>query len=165
MPIRPRFHAARVLLACAVAAALGVAVPAQARQKAKAAAHKTARSHHAAKHAKPNLDASGRKQVGQASVYASKFAGRKMADGTRMNPNHDVAASKTLPLGSKAKVTNVETGKSTVVTIRDRGPYVKGRIVDLSPATAQKVGITKKEGVAKVEVAPVSGGAGAGSTR
>ena len=165
MPTRPVFHAARVLLACAVIATIGFAAPAQAGHKEKAAAHKTARSHHAARHAKPNLDASGRKQVGQASVYAGKFAGRKMADGTRMNPSHDVAASKTLPLGSKAKVTNLETGKSTVVTIRDRGPHVKGRIVDLSPSTAQKVGITKKEGVAKVEVAPISGQAGPGSTK
>ena len=160
MSNRPLFHSARLLLACMAMAAVGFAVPAQARQKEKTAAHKAARSHHAARHAKPRLDTSGRRQVGQASVYAGKFAGRKMADGTRMNPNHAVAASRTLPLGSQARVTNLETGQSTVVTIRDRGPHVKGRIVDLSPSTARSVGITPRKGVAKVEVVPISGAAG-----
>jgi len=101
------------------------------------------------------LDRSGRKRVGTASVYSHRFAGKKMADGTRMDPHDDNAASKTLPLGTEAKVTNLKTGKSATVTIQDRGPYVKGRIVDLSPATADKIGITPQEGVAKVEVAPL----------
>src|SRR5688572_8976848 len=68
------------------------------------------------------LDHSGQSQVGKASFYADKFAGRKMADGTPMDPKDDNAASKTLPLGTKARVTNLETGKSAVVTIQDRGP-------------------------------------------
>ena len=105
--------------------------------------------------ARPVLDRSGKKRVGTASVYAHRFVGRKMADGTRMDPHDDNAASKTLPLGTEAKVTNLKTGKSATVTIQDRGPYVKGRIVDLSPATADKIGITPTEGVAKVEVAPL----------
>ena len=63
---------------------------------------------------------------------------------------------RTLPLGTEARVTNLETGKSATVTIQDRGPYVKGRIVDLSPATAEKIGITPREGVARVEVAPIA---------
>ena len=104
--------------------------------------------------AKPKLDLSGRKRVGKASFYAKKFAGRKMADGTIMKPQSDNAASKTLPLGTIAKVTNLKTGQSAVVTIQDRGPYVKGRIVDVSPAPADKLGI-KREGVARVEVAPI----------
>jgi rare lipoprotein A len=103
-----------------------------------------------------NLDRSGRKQVGKASFYARRFAGRKMADGTPMKPREDNAASKTLPLGTRAKVTNLETGQSASVTIQDRGPYVRGRIVDLSPATAEEIGITRKEGVARVEVAPIT---------
>ena len=78
-----------------------------------------------------------------------------MADGTPMRPQGDNAASKTLPLGTKALVTNLETGRAAVVTIRDRGPYVTGRIVDLSPATARKIGLDRKEGLAKVEVAPI----------
>ena len=105
---------------------------------------------------KPKPDLSGRKRVGEASFYAKKFTGRKMADGTPMDPNDDNAASKTLPLGTTAKVTNLETGQSAVVTIQDRGPYVKGRIVDLSPSTAQKIGITRNDGVAKVEVVPIA---------
>jgi rare lipoprotein A len=104
---------------------------------------------------KSRLDRSGRKRVGTASFYAKQFAGRKMADGTPMRPHGDNAASKTLPLGTTATVTNLETGKSAVVTIRDRGPYVKGRIVDLSPATARKIGLTEEQGLAEVEVAPI----------
>ena len=106
--------------------------------------------------ANPKLDHSGSKRVGKASFYARMFNGRKMADGNRMNPDDDNAASKTLPLGTVAKVTNLETGRSAVVTIQDRGPYVKGRIVDLSPSTARSIGITRENGVADVEVAPIS---------
>jgi rare lipoprotein A len=102
------------------------------------------------------LDRSGRAQVGTASFYARRFEGRKMADGTRMDPRDDNAASKTLPLGTKALVTNLETGKSAVVTIQDRGPYVDGRIVDLSPSTAEKIGLSREEGLASVEVAPIA---------
>jgi rare lipoprotein A len=106
--------------------------------------------------AKAKPDLSGHKRVGEASFYSKKSAGRKMADGNTMKPHGDNAASKTLPLGTTAKVTNVETGQSAVVTIQDRGPYVKGRIVDLSPSTAQKIGIAREDGVAKVEVAPIA---------
>ncbi len=102
------------------------------------------------------LDRTGKKQVGKASFYARKFEGRKMADGTPMDPRDDNAASKTLPLGTVARVTNLETGQSAVVTIQDRGPYVPGRIVDLSPATAEKIGLEKEEGLAPVEVAPIT---------
>ena len=105
--------------------------------------------------ANPKLDHTGKPRVGTASVYARMFAGRKMADGRPMDPQDDNAASKTLPLGTEAKVTNLQTGKSARVTIQDRGPYVKGRIVDLSPSTARQIGITPKEGIAKVEVAPI----------
>ena len=93
---------------------------------------------------------------GVASFYANRFAGRTMADGTPMNPHGDNAASRTLPLGTRALVTNLRTGRSAWVTIRDRGPYVKGRIVDLSPATARLIGITPKAGLAKVEVTPLA---------
>ena len=73
-----------------------------------------------------------------------------------MNPRGHNAASRTLPLGTVAKVTNVTTGRSAVVKIEDRGPYIKGRIVDLSPSTARKIGITPHIGVAKVVVAPIT---------
>ncbi len=113
-------------------------------------------------------DLSGHPKTGGASFYADKFAGREMADGTKMDPAGDNAASKTLPLGTTATVTNVATGQTAVVTIQDRGPYAKGRIVDLSPSTAAKIGISPQQGVAQVKVAPISvplpdGGSKAGS--
>ena len=72
-----------------------------------------------------------------------------------MDPHDDNAASKTLPLGTRARVTNLDTGQSTEVTIQDRGPHVKGRIVDLPPAKAKEIGLTPKKGVARVEVSPI----------
>jgi rare lipoprotein A len=139
----------------------GVAVAAAACAQARPTAPPSAASavaqpaSHAAR-ARPRLDLSGRTRVGKASFYAGKFQGRRMADGTRMDPQADSAASKTLPLGTTAKVTNLETGESAVVTIRDRGPHVKGRIVDLTPATARKVGLDRHEGVSRVAVTPLS---------
>jgi rare lipoprotein A len=106
--------------------------------------------------AHPPLDRSGNKKVGKASFYAHMFEGRKMADGNAMDPKRNNAASRTLPLGTTAKVTNLNTGKSAVVVIQDRGPYVSGRIVDLSPATAKAIGITPRQGVAKVQVSPIT---------
>ena len=106
--------------------------------------------------ARPQLDRTGRKRVGKASFYASMFAGRTMADGTTMRPTSNNAASRTLPLGTTAKVTNLETGKTAVVAIHDRGPYVVGRIVDLSPATAREIGLDRRTGVTWVEVAPIA---------
>jgi rare lipoprotein A len=104
---------------------------------------------------KPAADLTGRARTGIASFYADMFFGRKMANGKPMNPHGDNAASRTLPLGTKARVTNVKTGESAVVTIEDRGPYIKGRLIDLSPATARLIGITPKMGLAKVEVTPI----------
>ncbi|MES2015459.1 MAG: septal ring lytic transglycosylase RlpA family protein [Pseudomonadota bacterium] len=104
--------------------------------------------------AKPKLDRSGKARKGKASYYGRQFAGKKMASGKPFNPRRAVAASKTLPLGTVAKVTNLNNGKSEVVTIADRGPYVKGRIVDVSPKTAATIGL-QKDGVAPVEVKPL----------
>lgn len=139
----------RISLALAAAAMFGVAsAQAPAKDPPPRPNHPAAKGH--------RLDHSGRAQVGKASFYARKFAGRKMADGTPMDPRDDNAASKTLPLGTKALVTNLETGRSAVVTIQDRGPYIDGRIVDLSPATARQIGLTEQEGLALVEVAPIA---------
>lgn len=103
---------------------------------------------------KKALDRSGKPAKGKASYYGKEFFGRKMADGTPMDPDSNIAASRTLPLGTKAKVTNLENGKSAIVEIRDRGPYVEGRIVDLTPKTAEQLSM-KKEGVVPVEVVPI----------
>ncbi len=100
-------------------------------------------------------DRSGQPREGKASYYHDSFAGRKMADGTPFDPDANHAASKTLPLGTTARVTNLDNGRSAVVQIRDRGPYVEGRIIDLSPATAERLDIGDK-GVVPVEVKPIS---------
>lgn len=100
-------------------------------------------------------DLSGRKEVGKASYYAPKFDGRTMADGHRFAPTANVAASKTLPLGTTAKVTDTTTGKSAIVTVQDRGPHVDGRIIDVSPKVARQLDMTHK-GVTKVVVKPIA---------
>ncbi|MEQ1557725.1 MAG: septal ring lytic transglycosylase RlpA family protein [Methyloglobulus sp.] len=91
------------------------------------------------------------KQQGQASWYGPGFHGKTTANGETYDQNAMTAASKTLPLGTAAKVTNVETGKSVTVKINDRGPYVGNRVMDLSKAAADKIGI-KKKGVGKVKI-------------
>ena len=131
------------------ALALCIAAPSWAQAPSKGETTSTASS---AK--KQKLDRSGKPRKGKASYYARKFHGRKMADGTPMDPDSNMAASRTLPLGTRAIVTNLENGRSEVVEIRDRGPYVGGRIVDLSPKTAEKLDM-KKDGVAMVEVRPI----------
>jgi rare lipoprotein A len=78
-----------------------------------------------------------------------------MADGTPMRLYGSNAASLTLPLGTTALVTNLETGRSGVVTIRDRGPYVKGRIIDVSLLTARQIGLGPRQGLAQVVVTPL----------
>jgi rare lipoprotein A len=110
----------------------------------------------AASAGKRALDRSGQPQFGKASIYANRYSGRTMADGTPMRPFGDNAASLTLPLGTTARVTNLATGQTAVVTIRDRGPYVNGRIIDLSPATAREIGLQRKQGLARVQVAPLT---------
>lgn len=105
---------------------------------------------------KTPLDLSGHKRVGKASFYASRYANRVMSDGSRMRPESNNAASLTLPLGTTARVTNLATGRSALVTIKDRGPYVRGRIIDLSPATAQRIGLQRRQGVTTVEVVPLT---------
>ncbi|HUG22614.1 septal ring lytic transglycosylase RlpA family protein [Piscinibacter sp.] len=94
-------------------------------------------------------------QRGKASFYSHRFAGKTMADGTPFDPESFTAASKTLPLGSKARVVNLRNGKSVVVDIRDRGPFVKGRIIDVSPKAARALGMGRA-GVVRVEVTPIA---------
>src|SRR5690606_25887307 len=71
-----------------------------------------------------------RPQRGLASYYSTRLRARRTADGGRFDPNSDTAAHRTLPLGTVARVTNLANGRSAIVTIRDRGPHRRGRIVD-----------------------------------
>lgn len=91
---------------------------------------------------------------GKASWYGGRFNGRKTASGEPFDPTKLTAAHKTLPLGTKAIVTNLENGNSVEVEINDRGPYVRERIIDVSYAAAKQLGITKT-GTAPVQVEPV----------
>lgn len=102
------------------------------------------------------VDRSGRKEAGKASIYSHSFDGQTMANGEPYNPHRSIAASKTLPLGTVARVTNLETGRSTEVTIADRGPFINGRVVDLTPHAARAIGLTWEKGIAPVIVAPIA---------
>lgn len=89
-----------------------------------------------------------------ASWYGPGFSGRRTSSGERFDPNQLTAASPTLPLGSVVHVTNVSNGRSVNVRINDRGPFVRGRSLDLSHRAAQKIGLTAK-GVGRVKVTRV----------
>ena len=104
--------------------------------------------------ARPGDDTSGRVQRGRASHYHRGLNGRRMANGDRFSVNSNSAASRTLPLGTRARVKNLETGRTAMVEVEDRGPYVRGRILDVSPHTAQQLGMLE-DGVAMVEISPV----------
>ena len=93
----------------------------------------------------------GLPQVGEASWYGAQHEGKPTATGASFDPKALTAAHKTLPLGSTVKVTNLANGKTVIVTINDRGPFAANRIIDLSEAAAQALGMTKS-GKAKVRL-------------
>lgn len=90
-------------------------------------------------------------QTGKASWYGRDFHGRPTASGTAYNMYRKTAAHKTLPLGTYVRVRNLENGKQTVVKINDRGPFIKGRILDLSYAAAKDIDLIGP-GVARVRI-------------
>lgn len=81
----------------------------------------------------------GSKLVGKASWYGPGFHGKRTASGQRFNQNAMTAAHRSLPIGSKARVTNLRNGRSVEVTINDRGPHTGGRVIDLSRAAARHI--------------------------
>ena len=90
--------------------------------------------------------AGGLAQCGRASWYSLHS---KTASGERMNPSALTAAHRTLPFGTRLKVTNKSNGRSVVVRINDRGPFIKGRVLDLSKGAASAIGLTSR-GVGRV---------------
>lgn len=92
--------------------------------------------------------------TGPASWYGPGFNGKKTASGEIFDDGKMTAAHKTMPLGSKVRVTNLSNGKTVQVEINDRGPYVEGRILDLSQAAAQALGMVER-GVAQVRIEPL----------
>ena len=90
--------------------------------------------------------------VGWASYYGPGFHGRRPASGEIFDMHELVAARRTLPLGTIARVTNLSNGRSVVVRIDDRGPYIKGRILDVSKGAARSHAFIR-DGLARVQVA------------
>ncbi len=93
-------------------------------------------------------DAAAADRGGVASVYSTE-SGSGTASGQKLNPQALTAAHRTLPFGSKVKVTNKHNGRSVVVTINDRGPFVRGRVIDVTPAAARVLGFS---GLAQVSI-------------
>lgn len=95
-------------------------------------------------------------QHGVASFYSVRSNGGTLtASGRPLNDHKLSAAHPSLPFGTVVKVTRIKTGKSIRIPITDRGPYAKGRVIDLSVAAAKALGVTKKEGITKVMVTVV----------
>lgn len=90
-------------------------------------------------------------QVGLASWYGPQFHGRRTASGERFDMNANTAAHRTLPMGTQARITNLHNGKSAIVRINDRGPFGRGRIIDVSRGVAQRLGF-RGRGTARVKV-------------
>jgi rare lipoprotein A len=93
--------------------------------------------------------------AGIASWYGDHWQGRKTASGTRFDVKKLTAAHRTLPFNTRVRVTNLDNGKSVIVLVNDRGPYVDGRVIDLSTAAARRLGMVKKGLVpVKIEIVP-----------
>ncbi|HCR53459.1 MAG TPA: septal ring lytic transglycosylase RlpA family lipoprotein, partial [Cytophagales bacterium] len=103
-------------------------------------------------------------QTGKASFYADKFEGRTTASGEKYKHSKLTAAHKTLPFGTKVKVTNLANNQEVEVVINDRGPYVDGRIIDLSKSAAEKLGFINL-GLADVKMEVIDAGDGKGKTQ
>jgi rare lipoprotein A len=90
-------------------------------------------------------------EVGLASFYADRFEGRRTASGTRYDPRALTCAHRSAPFGTRLRVTAIESGRSVVVTVNDRGPFARGRVVDLSHAAARALGMIER-GLVRVRV-------------
>ncbi|MGV3729918.1 MAG: septal ring lytic transglycosylase RlpA family protein [Sphingopyxis sp.] len=89
---------------------------------------------------------------GVASYYGNELAGNRTASGERFDPGQLTAAHRSLPFGSKVRVTNMSTGDSVIVRINDRGPFHRGRVIDVSHAAAREIGM-HRSGTARVKLA------------
>lgn len=110
----------------------------------------------------PTGDASlptGWRQEGQASWYGPNFAGRPTANGETFDPSRLTAAHRTLAFDTQVRVTNLDNGRSVLVRVNDRGPFARGRVIDLSRAAGEAIGLIAT-GVAPVRIEPVGGAEG-----
>jgi rare lipoprotein A len=103
-------------------------------------------------------------QTGKASFYADKFEGSPTASGEKYKHSKMTAAHKSLPFGTKVKVTNIANDQSVEVIINDRGPFVEGRVIDLSKSAAEKLGFIN-QGIAEVKIEVIDAGDGKGKSQ
>ena len=155
MAVEPGDRRARLLAAIAVLATLPLLGPALAENTPIADAAPLvseptpALSDAAPAEAGPKFDPIG---SGTASYYGNELAGNRTASGERFDPRALTAAHRTLPFGSKVRVTYAKTGESVIVTINDRGPFHGNRVIDLSKAAAEQIGLARA-GSGRVELA------------
>jgi rare lipoprotein A len=102
-----------------------------------------------------DIDSRGYDKTGTASYYGSRHHGKRTASGEPFNKNALTAAHRSLPFGTRVKVTNLNNDRSVVVRINDRGPHTRGRLIDLSRAAAEKLGMVRS-GTARVRVQSLS---------
>lgn len=134
-----RYHFAQVLTVLVLGILIGGCAPSRAKGPAARSQKQTAAA-----------------TTGQASYYASKFHGRRTANGERFDNGKLTAAHRTLPFGTRVRVTNLNNGRSVTVRVNDRGPFVKGRVIDLSVAAARRIDMVRA-GVVPVRIEPVRG--------
>ncbi|MDH4742790.1 MULTISPECIES: septal ring lytic transglycosylase RlpA family protein [unclassified Sphingomonas] len=92
----------------------------------------------------PGLAPAAAIATGEASYYADRFAGRRTASGEAYDPSDFTAAHRSLPFGTRVRVTDIGSGRSVVVRINDRGPWDKGRLIDISRAAANEIGLARR---------------------
>ncbi|KTC63148.1 hypothetical protein AO262_05285 [Pseudomonas fluorescens ABAC62] len=101
------------------------------------------------------IDPNGYDETGTASYYGARHHGKKTASGEPFNQNTLTAAHRRLPFGTQVKVTNLDNDKSVIVRINDRGPHTRGRLIDISRAAAERLGMLRS-GTARVRVQAMS---------
>jgi rare lipoprotein A len=102
-----------------------------------------------------DIDPRGYDETGGASYYGAKHQGKRTASGERFNQHSLTAAHRQLPFGTRVKVTNLSNDKTVVVRINDRGPHVRGRLIDVSREAAEQLGMLRN-GTARVRVQSLS---------
>jgi rare lipoprotein A (peptidoglycan hydrolase) len=141
-------------LGCAMIFAIGCAHIASVPSPLAGSEHASTGTHRSNKSIREN-ERLGSTRIVTASWYGPGYVAKTTASGERFDPNRLTVASKTLPLGSVVRVTNLQNGRSVKVKVNDRGPHIRSRSLDLSPAAAQRIGLSDR-GVARVKVTPVS---------
>lgn len=159
-PFRPRSRRSAVRGALALAAGILLLVSSAACTPAAGVASVAPTGAAGAQALPAQPSASATIEEGVASWYGPGFAGRLTASGEVFDPNELTAAHRTLPFGTRVRVTSVRSGRSVVVRINDRGPFAKNRIIDLSRAAAEAIGMIGS-GVSRVRLSLVTSDAGA----